>query len=249
MENLLSKIFVINLDRRNDRYEKFINNLPLPLEKSMIERVSAIDGKNLFKLDNLKSKNLNEVGCFLSHKKCLLKIILNENILDNDLFIIFEDDVCFSKNYFTKYFKYLLQTLKEKNNEIITHFDKKYQLNHFIGYFGGRFNENFTPDHLTRNWIKINNEMKEVNLFLRRFQNLTNHHCFDRTTHFIMMNKLTAKLIFDHIKTYKIEDLPPIDVFYQDIQKKLSSIEIIECFPHICYSPISNDSDIQKIKN
>jgi GR25 family glycosyltransferase involved in LPS biosynthesis len=243
---LIKKIFVINLDRRSDRFENFTKKLISPLNSSLIERVSAIDGRNLIKLNlNLKQKKLNEIGCFLSHKKCLLKIICNQSINDDELFIVLEDDICFSQKYFSNYFNFLIETLNQKKIENISYFNKEYNLKYFIGYFGGRFNENFTPDHLTRNWIKLNDDTKEVNLFLRRFQNLTNHYCFDRTTHFIMMNKQTAKIIYDFMKTYNIEDLPPIDVFYQDIQKKLPQIEIVECFPHICYSPISKDSDIQ----
>lgn len=241
-QKYIKKTFVINLDRRPDRFEKFKEKFPLDM--NLIERVSAIDGNNLDKLNlNLQRKTkLNEIACFLSHKKCLLKIIVDESLDDDDFFIIFEDDVCFS-NKFINNFSFLIETMKTK--EQISYFNKDYSWKTFVAFFGGRFNENFTPDNLTRNWVKINDGIKDVNLFVRRFKNLTGHHCFDRTTHFIMMNKHTAKIIYNDMKQQNLETLVPIDVYYQDIQKNIESIEIIECFPHLCYSPISNDSDIQ----
>lgn len=243
LENNIKKIFVINLDRRPDRLETFYKNIPF--DASLVERISAIDGNSLRLNYPKRLFKLNELGCLLSHKIALKKIIDDETIEENDFFIIFEDDVKFSDK-FSKSFPFLFENLKNKKE--IKFFNKKFSLNYFLVFFGGRFHKNFTPDNILVKWIKINEELRDVNLFLRRQKTFSGSHCFDRTTHFIMMNKKTASLIHNKMEEIDLNYAPPIDVFYQDIQKIIPEMNFIECFPHICYSPITEDSDIQYSK-
>jgi GR25 family glycosyltransferase involved in LPS biosynthesis len=111
-KNKISKVFVINLEKRNERLIIFTFNYNLEIP---FEIFKAIDGSilNLSKLisenmigdigiNSIKNKNrkyhyelpnINAIGCYLSHYN-LWKLIL-ENKGDN--FIIFEDDNEFNK--------------------------------------------------------------------------------------------------------------------------------------------------------
>lgn len=93
------KSFVINLDKRPDRYENFVKEAQR-VDFTRYERFSAFDGStftkdnkyvNLFRKRNFK---LGEIGCCLSHfflwRKC---IQLNEPIF------ILEDDINFADNF------------------------------------------------------------------------------------------------------------------------------------------------------
>lgn len=89
LKDFFEKVYVINLDRRKDRYENFIKELS-KFNITGFERVSGVDGKNL----TLKKNNLllGEIGILLTHieiiKKCQKDGV--ENVL------ILEDDVTFT---------------------------------------------------------------------------------------------------------------------------------------------------------
>jgi GR25 family glycosyltransferase involved in LPS biosynthesis len=101
--------YLINLNRREDRYENFLKNFEYGKE---VTRFSAVDAKQfnygdpLF-FDNLKNglKNISKVikpgifACTLSHYKVWETIANNENIEEDDLCLIFEDDVMFHENF------------------------------------------------------------------------------------------------------------------------------------------------------
>lgn len=96
------KCFVINLDRSADRYEKIktqFDNLNLAFV-----RVCGVDGKVLPSdflekvIDPVQRWEIplpaSEIGCFLSHKKCL-ELIANG---EDNYGVIFEDDVTLSRD-------------------------------------------------------------------------------------------------------------------------------------------------------
>lgn len=101
--------YLINLKRREDRYENFLKNFEFGKE---VTRFDAVDAKHfdygdpLF-IDNFKNglKNINKVikpgifACTLSHYKVWETIANNENINEEDLCLIFEDDVMFHENF------------------------------------------------------------------------------------------------------------------------------------------------------
>lgn len=239
------KIFVINLDRRPDRYEKFLTRLPF--SSDLIERISAVDGQTLKTEFPERKKKYNELGCFFSHKNILEKIVNDESFVEEDYFMIFEDDVEFHSN-FEKDFEHIFE--KVKKTKEITFFGQQYKLDICLLFFGGRFTKHFIPDNLLRYWIKINKDYRYTNLYVRRFQTInTNKHCFDRTTHFIILKKKTAQLLLEQMKLIDFHQnhhfTPPIDVFYQNIQSSIPELHFIECFPHFCYSSNTKDSDIQ----
>jgi len=90
------KKFVINLDRRNDRYTKFCNINNTILQNIETERVSAIDGfalkptEQLYRIfkHNTGKMRKGETGCTMSHLKLYIDLINSEN----ELICIFEDD-------------------------------------------------------------------------------------------------------------------------------------------------------------
>jgi glycosyl transferase family 25 len=101
------KGYLINLEKRTDRLNNFINNVQTFLPDIYIERINAVDGTKLdLKNEDLKKnvnpwnfKNLNEktlrgvIGCCQSHLNCYKKIIDS----DDKYAIIFEDDCVFIK--------------------------------------------------------------------------------------------------------------------------------------------------------
>lgn len=99
------KTFVINLDKRSDRWEKFCKqNEPKCL---CYERFSAIDGSLLEPTEQLQhifdgnDYNMREgmVGCAMSHIKLYIELV-NSNY---DAFCILEDDLDFVPNFKDKF--------------------------------------------------------------------------------------------------------------------------------------------------
>lgn len=220
MKEIFKKIFVINLDRRKDRYNDFLNRIPFSSE--LCDRFSAIDGKNIkYKID----ENPMVIGCHKSHKE-ILKIICNDNAINNDdIIMIFEDDVFFSKDFNEK-------ILKVKT---FTDLVKKQK---FVLYIGGRFKERFSPMYI--------NKFKKINdLFYEKIARETNHDC-DRTTNVLILNKLTAKEIIE--KTSHISESVAIDTLYNSLNEYIPDIKIYDMFPHLCYSPANYQTDIQNFK-
>lgn len=96
------KHYVINLDRSVDRLqhiEKQFEKLDLPFT-----RISGVDGRLLTKeqldvvIDPVKRWDVtipaSEIGCFLSHRKCLELVVKGEDAYG----AIFEDDIAFTHN-------------------------------------------------------------------------------------------------------------------------------------------------------
>lgn len=102
------KIFLINLEKRKDRLERFMSKIGNHLKNHELEVKKAVDGSSLnLKSDYLQKnvnpwnfKNLNDkslrgvIGCCLSHIK------IHKEIIDNDIeyALIFEDDAYTSLN-------------------------------------------------------------------------------------------------------------------------------------------------------
>lgn len=104
--------YVVNLDRRKDRYETFLKEnereiTQLVSQTSPLVRFSAVDGSQLKMtarlarlLDNNDfSARRGMVGCALSHISIWNKIAENES---HDIFLILEDDVKLSTNFIQK---------------------------------------------------------------------------------------------------------------------------------------------------
>jgi GR25 family glycosyltransferase involved in LPS biosynthesis len=90
--------FVINLDKDKEKYKLFLQNFKT--ENIIVERVSAIDGKEYRKTKpqdlSFYASNFSTnkaIGCFKSHLMCWQKIV-NRNL---PYAIIFEDDIIADK--------------------------------------------------------------------------------------------------------------------------------------------------------
>lgn len=121
---MIKSIKVINLDKRPERFESFMKSIQnTNLKNHVVERFSAINGTNL--IDDIKTKNLfddpifvalsslniniprGELGCLLSHYFILKEISQNADLNDNDLVLIFEDDVFFTDYDDNKFFGHI----------------------------------------------------------------------------------------------------------------------------------------------
>ena len=215
---MFKKCYVINLDRRKDRYNEFLSRTPFDCE-----RFSAIDGKNInnYKID----ENPYIIGCHLSHKKILEMVSNNNEIEDDDLILIFEDDVFFNNSFKDEIIKLNKMLFKENNN--------------FILYIGGRFTKNFKPQSL-KGWNLIYDKIYE------KLDNNISSHDFDRTTNVLILSKYTCSQIIN--KTKDIKTSVPIDSLYNNIKQYIPEIKIYDFFPHLCYSPVNYQTDIQNYK-
>ena len=100
------KTYIVNLDRRPDRWETFMENTK-NIEFLNYERFSAVDGKlikNSSQLQQIFETNdyymrRGMVGCLLSHVKLYTELIYS----NYDFFVILEDDVEFTPDFKTKF--------------------------------------------------------------------------------------------------------------------------------------------------
>jgi GR25 family glycosyltransferase involved in LPS biosynthesis len=238
--------FVINLKRRTDRLELFINNCPYPEytpiyiepKQKVVNVIYGFDAKNvdkelpseqrLFNVTFCKSCKPTERGCFLSHLR-IYKMMVDHNTPSA---MIFEDDAQFS-DQFEKKMKRLLEFLP-KNWELV--------------YFGGRFEKDFKMAPGT--FIKVNDYIVQHNV------SNWNGHSHDRTTHGYLLSLAGAKYLLEQFNktvpknginfTNTINDCPvdhaPIDRWMLE-QFKYKTI--YNSVPLLCWSPAVGDSDIR----
>ena len=117
------KSFVVNLDRRPDRYEKFLKNNGNILEEIKYTKMIAFDGhlvkptSQLYYIFEHNDYNFRcgIVGCALSHIKLYVDLA-NES--DQMNYLIFEDDSICSDN-FTKIFNNIYKQFVDLNADIL----------------------------------------------------------------------------------------------------------------------------------
>lgn len=108
------KTYIINLDRREDRWNKFVKDNDSFLKFLKYERYSAVDGKlikNSCQLQQIFETNdynmrRGMVGCLLSHVKLYTELINSSY----EFFIILEDDIECTPDFENKYNNILKQT-------------------------------------------------------------------------------------------------------------------------------------------
>lgn len=114
--------FVVNLNKRKDRYETFLKNCPIALQ-----RYEAIDGMKLKSTrdlemlfnDNDYNYNRGAIGCALSHIDLWTNLSKKSGV-----YLILEDDITFVDGF--------IESLKEELNEICQK-DKEWDII-FIGH-------------------------------------------------------------------------------------------------------------------
>lgn len=113
--------YVINLDRRSDRWEEFIQHSN-QLSFLDFKRYSAVDGKNLVSTDQLQrifdgnDYNMRSgiVGCAMSHIKLYIQMLLS----DTEVYCILEDDLDFVPQ-FDKKLLHVYNQIKDTNWDML----------------------------------------------------------------------------------------------------------------------------------
>lgn len=244
--------YIINLDRRIDRWEK-INKIinSTCLKDNNFIRFSAFDGtilndelkKNNLEshpiINKLKEKNVEVagglLGCFLSHVSVLQKIIDNTDINSSDYVGIYEDDFIISgsiNNFNDNYNSFKKIDLNELGVEFI--------------YLGGRFKPNFICFD-----ENVFEQSDNINIFLRKNGKKTED--YDRTAVAYVVKKSCCQKIIDLISNNfitigknKLYSIIAIDNIYSNLSKH---IKMFDYFPHFYYSHRDFESDIQGSTN
>jgi len=222
------EIYVINLDRRPDRYTSFNERIKNEgINPKVVKRFSAVDGKTLEKKEN---KNMGETGCFLSHYNIWKKVRENKKLEEEDLIWIMEDDIQFNDS-FKKYFSFIIKDFKDtpKGPKLL--------------HIGGRWVKDFYPSSNISKFKVFKN-----NLYIRDRElssRLNNGWHYDRTTHSIILNKGAC---IELCKICEKEDSyfhTQVDSFLNKLNTITDSITFYECLPHLVWAELNKDSDIQ----
>ena len=216
-----TKIFVINLKKRPDRFKLFHKSCPIDISK--INKFEAIDGITLkntpYYFNNLKP---GEIGCFLSHITLWKKLINEKNI---NYYVIFEDDTKFTNGFL----------------EGLNHIFKNFNSFNTILYTGGRFTENYEM----KNSINVINNIVKYD-----YNKKWNPYDCERTTHSYIISKKCCELFLkdfnERIKNDNIKKIffPPIDI-YMTFVLRINKKDIFHSYPLLCYSEIDSNSDIR----
>jgi GR25 family glycosyltransferase involved in LPS biosynthesis len=230
--NTFKDIYVINLHRREDRFESFKERLKNEgINPKVVKRFSAVDGR---KMEPMGDLNMGIVGCFLSHYNIWKKVRENKKLKEEDLVWIMEDDIQFNES-FKKYFQFIMKDFNETPKEPK------------LLYIGGRWVPDFYPLNNIQKFKVLKN-----NLYIRDnelSQRLNNPWHYDRTTHSIILNKSACielcKICEKEQPFY--DPSKAIDAFLQVLNINNDVIKFYECLPHLVWAP-GLDSDIE-IKN
>ena len=245
--------YVINLDRRKDRWDTFLDTVDksIELKKEKFIRISAFDGREypneierLSLEDNTIIKSIEEnkitcnkgvLGCYMSHIIALSSILHNEDIKEDDYVGIYEDDVFLCDNFDTRYSEFKTINLKELNIDFL--------------YTGGRFRSNFDRPLGKTEFF----EQTTIPNILYRINKHPERYVWDRTTHAYIVKKDKCRDIIDLLSKecvhtsvkWDTKELIAIDNVYSSLHK---DIRMFDYIPHLFYSPINFKSDIQ-LKN
>lgn len=214
------KTYILNLQRRSDRWENFIKNTPI----KNYEKFIAIDGSKLQPNDQLQRIFENNdyfmregmVGCALSHIKLCIHLLQS----DYDFFLVLEDDVTFVPDF----------------NEKLEHLIKSLPTDWDLCYIGHHlWPHNKTEEHFDKNNLPIVYKKNHI-------QSL--QYSIGGTTGYLITKK-GAELLLEFIN--KIGMMNCIDTMQQ---KSASLLNVYYCKPHLIYSDCctnnETDTDIQK---
>ena len=225
--------FVINLERRRDRLDSFLQRFPGTANVKKLNIFKAVDGNNLksnasllFAIlkksiahRNLKlTLNSGEVGCLLSHV-AIWKKIVDENI---QFAHIYEDDALFAENFVPRLQQVYKTILNVKPTPAVV-------------YTGGRKFKNY----ITKNTIE-----NIGNLAVHSKKNWNNHvKDLDRWLHAYVISKRGAQLMLDMVFKHfngKLGIDQAVVMFLNKSPEKTYSAT-----PLLCYSVPQGDSDIR----
>jgi GR25 family glycosyltransferase involved in LPS biosynthesis len=246
---MLKYNYVINLTRRPDRWEQFLKNKNQTiLKEEKFIRFAAFDGFDYeneikrFGIENhvifrfMKQIKLSVpkgvLGCLMSHLMLLQEIINNKDIEDNDYVGIYEDDIFYCDNFDKKYNEFKKINLSNYNVDFI--------------YLGGRFDKGFDcrySDDFNLMFEKTDN----LNL-IKRKQMIYRNFNWDRCTFSFVIRKSICKKLMEIISTLFVKKevgiikFEAIDYVYTCAFNKINMFDFM---PHLYYSPINYNTDIQ----
>jgi len=229
LENPKNKLFVINLERRKDRYEHMMNHFKkFNIDDNKINWFKAFDGtylnnnskrylhyKELFlkQIESNKKKNKpynynyfpsftnGELGCFMSH------LILWKKMIDKDIenAIIFEDDCLFHESFLPTMNKVLTEDIKNIHDFPII-------------WIGGKMVDNYS-NHM--------NEKITENISIK-FE--PHPYC----TYSYILSKKGATILFKYVFN-KFRGNLPVDYFMDDFLRNNNHKQYIVS-PFLCFS-------------
>lgn len=227
--------FVINLERRPDRLNNFLQNFPGTSNEKQIKIFKGVDGQVLHTspshnresielYEKLKKKlearkksfriNKGEVGCLLSHA-LLWQKIKNENIMQA---AIFEDDALFSELYAQKYPEILKEFETIKDGLVL--------------YTGGR-----KEPRPSKNTTKVSN-----NIVRHNKMNSSNKQDLDRWLHAYVITNKGAEVM---LKMLEEEYDGTLGIDHAVVYKLDSLRNALSADPLLCFSIPQGDSDIR----
>ena len=231
----IDKIYVVNLDKRQDRFNSLIE--AEPYLKDVIERIPAIDGKTLrlnkfiYKLfeHNTFGWKKSVMGCSLSHMKIWSNIIKESG----NMTLVLEDDVRFNKDW--------ISICNKSISNIPNDAD--------ILYIGGVLPPNKAALPLCLN--KINEYWSDIipNTFFSSQSNPIFHFC----TYSYIITKKGAEKLLQYLKISNIKSFAAVDHLLGspevNLKKYVSNTLLAYCFqdndPNYINS-VFNSTDIIK---
>ena len=219
------KTYVINLDRRPDRFKTFSSISPINYI-----RYPAIDGKLLKPNKHLQrifegndyNMRVGLVGCAMSHIKLLIELVNNEDSTDcddnNQSLFIMEDDVKFVPDFINK-FNDVINQLKNIDWDFI--------------YLGNSLYTN----HRTDDYYD-----KKANIILEKWSSELSIHKSMGGFFAYLINKKGARKFLDFINNTGMTN--GIDTMQQKAINK-APMNTFYCFPHLVYSEcVLNNNNI-----
>lgn len=221
-KKLSVRTFVINLDRRPDRWEKF-QKQPEPTFLRYL-RVSAVDGNALVPTEQLQqifegndyNMRAGMVGCAMSHIKLYIDLLNSKE----DVFCILEDDIQFCNDFQNQFIGLITQLAK-------TDWDFCYLGHHVWGE--SEFKLQNSPS------LKI--EKRSAKDALEKSIGGTGGYLITRTGAEKLLNFINSFGMRNGIDTIQQKSADLLNVYY--------------CSPHLIYSECwtnnsNSDTDIQK---
>lgn len=218
------KTFVINLDKRPDRWNKFTEHKEVNFLS--YERFSAVDGSRLKPTEQLQQIFENNdynmrkgmVGCAMSHIKLYLQLLEDK---DTDTYCILEDDLDFVPDFEEK-FKFCVKELDKTDWDML--------------YLGHHLWQQYIDDEVYSKtlWPKI--EQFNRSESLKRSMGGTGGY---------LINKKGAEKLLEYINEHGMTN--GIDTVQQ---KSADILNIYYAYPHLIYSECyrgdnNTDTDIQ----
>lgn len=227
LTNMNIETYVINLERRKDRWNLFEENCEKELKFLNYNRFNAIDGDKLITNTQLQrifdgndyNMRRGMVGCALSHFKLYTNLINSKTNVNT--YIIFEDDIKVVKN-FEKKLLHLFDKLNEFDWDIV-----------FLGH------------HMKKEYITTETYNEEILPNLEKWNSTQSlERSYGGTGGYIITKQGAIKLL-DYIN--KVTMTNCIDTM---IQKSSDELNVFYCSPHLIYTDCIQynnliDTDIQ----